>query len=386
MTDQTGQQHIADLADAAGLRRVTFLAWRDLADAEAGGSEVHADRIASAWADAGIGVTMRTSAAQGLPEVEHRNGYRVERRSGRKSVFPRAIGEQVRGRLGPTDAIVEVWNGVPWLTPVWCRVPRVTFIHHVHVDMWSLSLRPGLAQFGRTLERRAASLYRSTTILTPSEGSRHEIVDYLRLPRGNVRVVHPGVDPAFTPGGERSPVPTVLAVGRLVPHKRVEDLIGLLPDLRSRVPGVRLVVVGEGYHRPTLEDLAERLGVAGDVDFRRGVSQDELIEAYRSAWVVTSASIAEGWGMTITEAGACGTPAVARRVGGHVDAIEDGVSGLLADDPADLGRKLASVLTDPALQSRLAEGASKRAGKLTWSATAAAVMEALAEDARRRQR
>lgn len=101
---------------------------------------------------------------------------------------------------------------------------------------------------------------------------------------------------------------------------------------------------------------------------------------------LTRREAGEGWGMTITEAGACGTPAVARRVGGHVDAIEDGVSGLLADDPADLGNKLASVLTDPALQSRLAEGASKRAGKLTWSATATAVAQALAEDARRRQR
>lgn len=386
MTDLEHHHQIADLARAARLRRVTFLAWRDLADTEAGGSEVHADHIATAWASAGIDVTMRTSAAQGLPQMEQRRGYRVVRRSGRKSVFPRAIGEQVRGALGPTDGIVEVWNGVPWITPVWCRVPRVTFIHHVHVDMWSLSLGPALAAVGRTLERRAASLYRSSTILTPSHGSRQQIVDYLHLPEANVHVLPPGVDADFLPGGTRAAEPTVLAVGRLVPHKRVEDLIGILPALADRVPAVRLVIVGEGYHRPTLEEHAVRVGVADRVEFRRAVDRQALIDAYRSAWVVTSASIAEGWGMTITEAGACGTPAVASRIGGHVDAVEDGVSGLLADDPADLANKLAAVLADDALRDRLAEGALKRATALSWSATATKVMEALAADARRRQR
>ena len=386
MTPQERRQEIADLAAAAGIRRVTFLAWRDLADTEAGGSEVHADKIAAAWADAGLDVTMRTSAAQGLPQIEKRHGYRVLRRSGRKGVFPRAIAEQVRGSLGPTDAIVEVWNGVPWLTPLWCRIPRVTFIHHVHVDMWSLSLSPALAAFGRTLERRAAALYRSATVLTPSEGSREHIVNYLRLPERNVRVLPPGVDPDFCPGGSRAPHPTVLAVGRLVPHKRIEDLIGILPDLSDRVPDVRLAIVGDGYHRPVLEDLAARMGVTDRVEFRRAVDHPTLIDAYRSAWVVTSASIAEGWGMTITEAAACGTPAVASRIGGHLDAIDDGVSGLLADDPADLANKLAEVLTNDELRDRLSEGAVKRATALSWSATAASVMKALAEDARGRHR
>jgi len=386
MIEHEHRDQIAELARVAGLQRVTFLAWRDLADAEAGGSEVHADHIATAWADAGIDVTMRTSAAQGLPRIEERHGYRVVRRSGRKSVFPRAIVEQVRGRLGPTDAVVEVWNGVPWLTPLWCRVPRVTFIHHVHVDMWSLSLGPALAAFGRNLERRAASLYRSSTVLTPSHGSREQILDYLRLPEGNVHVLPPGVEPDFHPGGNRAAQPTVLAVGRLVPHKRIEDLIGIVPTLADRVPDVQLVIVGEGYHRAALEDCAARVGVTDRVEFRRAVDRPALVDAYRSAWVVASASIAEGWGMTITEAGACGTPAVASRIGGHLDAIGDGVSGLLADDPADLAEKLALVLTDDTLRTRLSEGALKRSTALSWSATAASVMEALAAEARAHQR
>lgn len=383
-----GTNRFADLASVArdaDLRRITLLAWRDLADTEAGGSEVHADRIASAWAAAGIGVTMRTSAARGLPRTEERHGYRVIRRSGRNMVFPTAIRDQLSGRLGRADAVVEVWNGVPWLTPLWCRQPHVAFIHHVHVDMWELSLGPTLARIGRTLERRSAPLYRSTIVLTPSTATREHIVEYLRLPPDNLRVIPPGIDPWFTPGGTRAPVPTVLVVGRLVPHKRVEDLLDLLPDLTRRIPGVRLEVIGEGYHRTTLEQHARNLGVGDQVTFHRAVSTDELVAAYRRAWVVTSASIAEGWGMTLTEAAACGTPAVVLRTGGHTDAVEDGVSGLLAGSTSQLGILLGDVLTDPSLRQRLGDGAAKRASSLSWQATAVGVLEAVADATRNKQ-
>jgi len=367
------------LAQRAGLGHINLLAWRDLADTEAGGSEVHADRIASAWAAAGIGVTLRTSTARGLPRVEVRNGYRVVRRSGRNFVFPSAVRDQLTGRLGPADAIVEVWNGVPWLTPLWCRKPHVAFIHHVHVDMWDLSLGPTLARIGRTLEHRVAPLYRKTSILTPSQASKDHIVEYMGLPERNVRVVPPGIDPWFTPGGTRADTPTVLAVGRLVPHKRVEDLLDQLPYIANRIPGVRLEVIGEGYHRSVLEQRARVLGLDDRVSFLRAVSTDDLVDAYRRAWVVTSASIAEGWGMTITEAAACGTPAVVLRTGGHTDAVEDGVSGLLADSPSHLAELLVDLLANPSLLDQLSKGACKRSSKLSWDSTATAVLETLAD-------
>src|SRR3954463_3985424 len=78
------------LAEEAGLRRVHLLAWRDLDDDDAGGSEVHAANVARLWAEAGVDVTMRTSAAQRRPPVALRDGYRVIRRGNRYLVFPRA--------------------------------------------------------------------------------------------------------------------------------------------------------------------------------------------------------------------------------------------------------------------------------------------------------
>jgi glycosyltransferase involved in cell wall biosynthesis len=89
--------------------------------------------------------------------------------------------------------------------------------------------------------------------------------------------------------------------------------------------------------------------------------------------------------MTITEAAACGTPAVVTNIAGHADAVIDGDSGLLARDPADLVNKLDAVLGDEVLRKQLAEGALARGAALTWDATASAAFDVLAAEAVRRR-
>ena len=271
---------------------------------------------------------------------------------------------------------------MPFLSPLWRRGrPGIVFLHHVHADMWRMVMpeNPRLAQAGEMLESRVAPiLYRRTNIVTLSESSKREIVEDMRLPAERVRVVPPGIDGRFTPGGERSARPLVVAVGRLVPVKRYDVLIRTMAEVHDRVPDAELCIIGEGYERDALEQLVRSLGAGEYVRLAGHLSDAEVVDAYRRAWVVASASSREGWGMSITEAAACGTPAVATRIAGHVDAIDEGESGLLADDPRQLADHIADVLTDDVLRKQLAEGALARAASFTWDATAVGAMEALA--------
>src|SRR5581483_11288598 len=205
---------LADMAAAAGLERVHMIAWRDLDDPEAGGSEVHAAHIASAWAAAGIDVTMRTSAAAGHPMFGTRDGYRTVRKSGRYSVFPRTAVSGALGRTGSGDGLVEIWNGMPFFSPLWSRCPTIVLLHHVHAEMWRMVLKPAaLARVGEFIEfKLAPPVYRRSHILTLSSSSRAEIVELLRIPADRIEVVPPGISPSFSPGGARSPHPLVLAV------------------------------------------------------------------------------------------------------------------------------------------------------------------------------
>ena len=153
---------------------------------------------------------------------------------------------------------------------------------------------------------------------------------------------------------------------------------------RQSVPGLRALVVGEGYERPRLEAKIKAVGGTSWIDLAGHVSDDDLADAYRTAWVLASTSLREGWNMTITEAGACGTPAVVSDIAGHRDALTHGVSGLLVDPGDEFVDALVRVLTDAALRESLAGGAVARARNLTWDATAATVLGALVEEAEAR--
>lgn len=373
---------LAALASEAGIRRVHAFAWRDLDDVEAGGSELFVARVLEVWAAAGLDITLRTSMARGLAIEDARDGYRVVRRSGRFAVFPDAILREIARRNGAApDAVVEAWNGVPFLSPLWFRGPRLTILHHVHRRMWGLVLPPGLARLGWLLEGRLAPpLYRSSPVVTNSSSSRQEIVEELGLPDRNVLVAPPGIDGRYQPDDAepRAGHPLVVGVGRLMPHKHFDQLIRIAAEARRDVPDLELVIVGEGYERPNLEAVVEAVQGESWVRLVGRVSDDELRTYYRRAWVLAAMSIAEGFGMTLTEAAACGTPAVATRIAGHRDAVIDGESGLLGDDQRQLAGHLRAVLTDPDLRRRLSEGARKRAAALTWEATANQVFAPLA--------
>ncbi len=373
---------LGEIADRAGLRRIDALAWRDFDDPEAGGSELHAHRVLSAWAAAGLDVSLTTSSVPGGRMVVRRDGYRVVRRSGRYSVFPRSMASGALGRIGSGDGLVEIWNGMPFLSPLWSRCPSIVFLHHVHAEMWRMVLPRGLAEVGHTIEHRLAPpVYRSSRLVTLSSSSRDDIVRRLRIRPDRVSVVPPGVEARFSPGGERSPAPLVVAVGRLVPVKQFGALVDALVELRRRVPDLQAVIAGEGYERPALE---ARIAAAGAREWLRlpgHLPDDELVELYRRAWVVTSASKREGWGMTVTEAGACGTPSVATRISGHEDAVVDGSSGLLVDDPSGLAPALEVVVGDQVLRRRLGQGALEHAGRFSWEATARGALAALAAEA-----
>jgi glycosyltransferase involved in cell wall biosynthesis len=378
---------LGNIAAAAGLRRIAILAWRDIDDPEAGGSELHASRVAALWGQAGIEVTMRTSYAPGAAQVGWRDGYRVIRKAGRYLVFPRAAFSEMMGWHGASDALVEIWNGMPFFSPVWAATrPRAVWLHHVHDSMWEMTLPPRLARLGRTIEFQIAPpIYRRSRIVTLSESSKEEIARRLGLRPSNITVVPPGVDPSFRPGGTRDPSPLVVAVGRLVPVKRFDVLVDALAEVKTRRPDLRAVIVGEGYERDALERRIAELDAGGWISMPGRVDPPTLLDLYRRAWVVASASRHEGWGMTITEAAACQTPAVATRIAGHSDAIVDETTGLLVDDDKGLAESLDRVLRDDAFRSLLGKNALAHTSKFTWAATARGTLEVLAAEAQRRK-
>jgi len=366
------------------VRRIHTLAWRDLADPDSGGSEVHADEFSRRWAQAGLDVTHRTSGLAGRSAAATRGGYRVVSRGGRMTVFPRAVVSETLRREGSFDALVEIWNGVPWMGPLWTRKPRLVFLHHVHGPMWDQILPGPLAAFGRALETRIAPpLYRRSLVLTPSDATREELLE-LGFRAERVQAIPNGVDPSFHPGGTRSDTPLIVAVGRLAPVKRFELVVAAAIEAREQVPGLRLQIVGEGPERAMLEQHIAAAGAGSWITLLGRVEHHELVDLYRSAWVVTSASLAEGWGLSLTEAAACETPAVASDIRGHRSSVVQGETGILV--PVEhLGAALADLLLDEDRRHAMGVRAQQRALTLTWDSVATKMLAALVQETKARR-
>lgn len=191
-----------------------------------------------------------------------------------------------------------------------------------------------------------------------------------------VHPIPPGIDlpdrPATTP---RERAPLIVSVARLEDrYKGFDVLVRALPLIRSRVPDATMTFVGDGPLRSSLEALA-RAGGCGEALRCAGAVSDAERDALLSAATVfampsrlPARSGGEGFGIVYLEAGAHGTPVVAGNVGGALDAVVDGQTGVLVDpeDHVALADAICGLLLDRERATRLGDGGREWAERFAW--------------------
>ena len=360
---------------------IAIMSWRDQRHPEAGGAEVFLDRISEELVRRGHSVTIFTARYAGsLPEEVLSDGRRVVRGGGRLGVYPRA-GLRLASQRRRFDAVVDVQNGVPFWTPLLTSSVVVCVVHHIHREQWTKVFRPSTARIGWALESRVApAVYRGCAYLAVSESTARDLRS-TGVPSENIRVAFSGLDPQpYLRRYDPTAPPRLLVLGRLVPHKRVELALDTLKRLLTEFPGLSMDVAGQGYHLEALLRYAEQIGVGSQVRFAGHVSDLEKLELLSRATVHLMPSLKEGWGLTVVEAAAQGTPTVAfRSAGGTAESVVDGHTGLLADSRDDFAELTARILREPALRACLSDNARQRALQFSWSATTDALEDLLTQ-------
>lgn len=295
----------------------------------------------------------------------------------------------LRGRRGEFDVVHDNQTlGYGLLGLQRLGFPLVTTVHHpIQVDR-NLELagargwrRLGLHRwYGFTrMQRRVAA--RLPEVVTVSESSRREIVEYLGVPAERIHTIPIGADSdLFSPDPANAKVPgrIVTTASADVPLKGVLPLVEALAKVRTE-RHAELVVVGSPRKGGPVTAAIKRYGLEAAVRFVSGISDAELVTELRSAQVAVVPSLYEGFSLPAVEAMACGIPLVTT-TGGALPEVagRDGETALLVP-PGDVGALAAAIgrLLDHAeLRTRLgAAGRNRVLSRFTWRAAAAATTE-----------
>lgn len=367
--------------------RVTVLSWRDTTHPEGGGAERYLERIARDLAADGVDVTVLCARHRDAATAEVRDGVTFQFAGGRFGVYPAALTRllltRLRTRTRP-DVVIDVHNGVPFFARLLAGCPVVVLVHHVHREQWSVVFGAAMARLGWWLESKLSPrVHRGCQYIAVSSVTRRELVE-LGVRPGDIAVVHNGASGQDEPAADvpRDPDPSLVVLGRLVPHKRVEHAMDVVAALREEFPGIRLRVIGAGWWHDELVGYARSLGIEDLVSMEGFVSEERKEELLARSWLMLAPSVKEGWGLMVVDAAAHAVPTVAYAdAGGLSESILDGHTGLLVHTQDQMVEATRRLLSDHAERELLGKAAQAVAGGYSWRTASTSVLQLLSRAA-----
>jgi len=351
--------------------KILVFNWRDIRNPEAGGAEVHLHEIFARIAQK-VDVTLISSMFKGCRKSETIDGIKVIR-VGNKFLFNFAAIWHfvVRLKSADFDIVVDDINKVPLFTPLYVKKPVLAILHHINGKALFKELPLPLALYIYFAEKLIPIFYKKAPFIVVSNSTKEELIG-MGIPSANINIIHNAIEHGkFTPG-TTSPYPQVAYFGRVKRYKQIDHLLQAFRIIKEQIPDAGLVVAGKGDDYVRLEHLVGKWHLESHVKLFGEVSGVEKIKILQQAWVFVTTSMKEGWGITVIEANACGTPAIAYDVPGLKDSIRHSKTGLLvpSGDIKGLAKAIVRLLTNSELREKLSLNAQNWVSTFDWEKSA----------------
>ena len=346
--------------------KILWLAHRDPLNPRAGGAERTIYEVCTRLVKKGHKVTLLTGGWKGCRQIDDVQGFKVYR-------FGKSIGPHLALPIfllkKRYDVVVnDLGHAVPWFSSTILNKDNIVFFRHLHARSLPGQVNAFLAKLITSIEKCYFILYHNSTFVTESSTSR---TDLMNLGINDSRIVMnpPGVDINIFHPAAKTSFPTLVYFGGMRRYKRPLECVFLVKNLLKRVDGIRLFIIGSGPEEENMKKLTNELNMKDSVVFIGRISNEELSKIVASSWLNIHTSVTEGWGLSILEAAATGTPTVAYEVPGVSDVIENGLNGLkIKDGDRDALTKAAfSILSDP---EKWWSSSIEVAKKYSWDKTA----------------
>lgn len=352
-----------------------FLATRDWYNPATTGGDNTMWENARYLSSVGHEVTFVAAGFAGAAKEETIDNVRVVRLGGIHSLWFRTFVYYLSDGRGRYDVVVaEGFGGsrIPRFTPLYVAEPIITEWHQIHRDLFAVQYPKLLNGPLNLLERITAWVHRNTLVRAGTK-EWQEAFPTIGFKRENVFVVPVSIrdDWLDEPHHAQATEPTILWLGKLRRYKCPDHAIRAMALVVHDVKNARLVIAGrrdDVVYEHELRTLVGQLGLDDSVEFRFNLSEGAKRDLIGSSRILVLPSTVEGFGIVVLEANALGVPVVASS-GVPEGAVRDGVNGLRYPfgDIKALADRIARLLQDEALYSRLSVTASKQAERFSWS-------------------
>ncbi len=352
--------------------RILILNWKDIKHPQAGGAEVIVYELAKRLVADGYKVTW---FSMGNKSEEIIDGIKMVKRGNMLTMYLFAPLYYWSLKNKP-DLVIDMSNTIYWQTPLWAwKSKKIAYLNQFAKQVFFYEFPPIISHFGYLVEIVQYLTYRKTQFICYSNGTKNDLVA-VGIPEKNVHLFKLGLDQTRYTPGKKSSYPLFLCASRLVKMKRTDLVIRAMSLLVKKYPRVKLAISGTGYQLEYLEKLRKDLDLEKNITFvNKNVwffsknVKDKKVKLMQEAWALVFPSVKEGWGMTVTECAACGTPAIVTNVTGLSDSVVASKTGLvISANPTslELAEAMTRLISDSKLRQSLAKSAITYASQFTW--------------------
>ncbi len=354
-------------------RRILIFNWRDTRHKFSGGAEVYIQELSKRWVAEGNTVTVFCGNDNRHVSYEMIDGVEIYRRGGTYTVYLFAFIYYLLKFRGKYDIIVDCENGIPFFTPLYAREQVILLVHHIHQEIFHKFLFFPFNVIAAVLEGKLMPLvYKNKNVVTVSASSKKDIINLGFTNEKNIQIIPNGVSDSLFVDYPKTEAPSFIYLGRLKEYKNIDVAIKAFAKVVQLHKKAKFFIVGEGESLSVLNNLVADLGIKKSVTFYGRVEEKEKVKLLAKSWAAIQPSQMEGWGLTVIEANAAGTPVIASRVNGLQDSVVDGRTGMLVSSGSvtQFANAMVALIEDNQLRFNLSQDARIWAKNFDWSKSA----------------
>lgn len=321
-----------------------FLSWRDIKAPKKGGAEVFTHEMLKNVDKDHFHITHISPHFTGGEKDEILDGVHYKRRGNIATVILYAMVYYFKNKKN-IDYVIDQCNEHRFFTPFWLpRDKRILFIHQFGRELWRRNLKFPFSEIGFRLEDTITKIYRRGYTFTVSPSTEKDLLA-IGFKKDKIGILPEGIN--FLPWPpeqflKKEETITFTYVGRFARYKGIDSAIEAYGQLKMEYPELKMWIVGkekEAFKAEVLQPIIDKyhLVVNEDITFHGFVSEEKKLELMSRSHALLYPSDREGWGLTVTEAGAVGTPSIVYNSPGLIDAVDQGHAGYITSDNSDKG-------------------------------------------------